>query len=212
MKANLKPLLWLALPAILFFLTGCEKDGNLRIVNRTSYPAYASVLGSSYTIPADSSLKVHVTTGRQSLFDSSVGRYVELFLEGETYQIWDAYEEQFVPKTEVWVNAGKTTSVYMDANRACIKVINQTTANIKRIIVQRNTTMATQTITYELDPMLAPGGSWYEQQVPATVQYPYYYIVQIFFEDDTSLTYGDTTNILYKDNEFLIHVLPPEKR
>jgi hypothetical protein len=211
MKIKSQLILLLVVLATVLMLTGCEKDGAIRIINRTSHNVYAGILGQNYTIPGDSSLKVHVTTGTQGPFDSSVGRYVELYLQGETYQIWNPDSLVFVDKTTVWVNAGNTTSAYLDPNRACVKVINQTTANIKRIIVQRNTAMATQTVTYELDPMLAPGGAWYKQQVPADLLNPYYYLVQVIFEDDTTLTYGDSTNILHSDDEFLIHVLPPEK-
>jgi hypothetical protein len=212
MKFKAKPTFILFILAAVLFMAGCEKDGDIKIVNRTSYNVYAGIFDEMHTIPADSVLKVHVTTQRQSIFDSSVGRYVELFLEGETYQIWDAYLEQYVDSTFVWVNAGKTTSVYVSPNRACVKVVNQTIMNIKRIIVQRNTVYSTQTMTYELDPMLIPGSSWYKQQIPADTQNQYYYLVQVVFEDDTIYTYGDTTNILHIDDEFLVTVLPPEKQ
>jgi hypothetical protein len=212
MKKSMQLILLLAISLALLILTGCDKDGDLKIINRTDYNVYAGVSGSLYTIPADSTLKLHITTGRQTPFDSNVGKYVEVFLEGETYQIWDAYEETYIPSTEVWINAGKTTNIYLDPNRASVKVVNQSGQYIKRILVQRNTTYNTTTQTYEFPDLLPPGGVWHKQQNPATPQAMYYYLVQVVFENDTILTYGDTGNILYKGDQFLVTVLPPGKQ
>lgn len=195
----------LLLAILLLLATGCEKDGKIKIYNRTSYPVQAGIYEDSYTIAGNSDLTVDITTGRQTPFDSNVGTWVEIFLAGETYQIYDDYEQAYVPKTSVWVAAGKTTTVYLDPNRACVKVINQTTDKyIKKIIVQRNT--FSNAWTNEYNVFMAPNDEWFIQVPPGSTQTPYYYIVQVVFENDSILSYGSETNILYADDRFLVLV------
>jgi hypothetical protein len=199
------------LAALLLFAFGCEKGGHIKIYNQTSYPVYAGALGSNYTIGSDSTLTIKVDTGTSSIFNPDVGKNVELALLGETYQIWDAFEEQFIGATDVWVEAGKTTKVYLNPNRACVKVINETDRYIKKIIVQRNTNFTTVTTNYDLlNNLLGPDESWFKPQPPADTANLYYYIVQVVFENDDTLTYGDEQNILHKDEQFLIHVTEEE--
>jgi len=191
------------------FLTGCEKDGVLKITNRTSYPINAAIYNSPQVIPPGSVLKKEITTERQSLFGGDVGKYVDLDLEGETYEIWDYDLEAYVPNTRVFVKAGQTTKVYLDPNRACIKVINQSGWNIKKVIIQQNSNSETSTNPYIV--FLENNDVWYKQVDPATATESCFYIIQIVFENDTIVTYGDNQNILYTDEEFLITVTPPPK-
>lgn len=205
-KTNL--LLLLSLLAILFSTVGCEKNGNLKIINRTSYPVYISIDDVDYTIESGEAFSKEVKTGTQSPFDSDVGVYQEVYLSGDTYQIWDAFLNSFVEKTSVWINAGKTTKVYVNPNRASIKVKNQSTQYIKRIIVQRNTLSTSNTTTHEV--FLGPGTEWSKPQTPTDATTNYFFIVQIIFENDSTLTYGNEQNYLYKDDQFLITIPPPE--
>jgi hypothetical protein len=212
MKTRFRLLMLLAILVIAFISAGCEKDGEIRVINRTSHNLYAGIFDVMHTIPADSSVTVHVSTQRKSFLDSSVGRYVEVYLEGETYQIWDDFQHSYVDSTFVWVEAGNTTRIFADPNRACVKVINNTERYIKRIIVQRNTNATSNTMTYEFEPPMAPDATWFKQQVPATAQYHYFYLVQVVFENDEIYTYGDTDNILYEDDLFLVDVQDPLKK
>lgn len=207
-KTNL--LLCICLLAVLFSTFGCEKNGNLNVVNRTSHPVYLGVDDVDYTIPAGDDLNLEVKTGTQSPFDSDVGVYQEIYLSGDTYQIWDAFLNSFVEKTSVWVNAGKTTNVYVNANRASIKVVNQSQQYIKRIIVQRNT--LSTSITNAHDVYMAPGDEWQKPHPPSDTVNNYFYIVQVIFENDTALTFGDEQNQLYKDDQFLINVPQPQTK
>lgn len=194
----------LALLALMLLSTACEKDGAIKIHNRTSHNVYTSALGESYTIGGDSTLTIDVSTGTSSIFRPDVGKWVDLVLKGETYQIWDDYESAFVDSTSVRVEAGKTTQVYLDPNRACIKVINQSTQWIKKIIVRRSTVSTAYTSSY--DVYLAPGEQWFKPQPPADNLNTYYFIVQIQFENDDLLTFGDAQNVLYADDQFVVIV------
>jgi len=197
-------ILLIAALMLMFFVLGCEKDGTLKVHNQTSYPVYAGLLGFVYPIPADSVLKLHITTQRQTPFTQRVSRRVNLALQGETYQIWDELESTFVESTFVRIDAGGTTSVYLHPNRACIKVLNRSQWNIKKIIIQRNAGSTPFTAPY--DVFITPGNSWYKQVMPATTQNSFYYLVQVQFENDTIISYGDSGNILYTDDRFLVMV------
>jgi len=199
----------LILLAIVLLASGCEKDGHIRIINRTDYPVYAGAFGVLHTLPGNSDLKIFVRTGRQSPFDSNVGTYVTLDLVGETYQIWDAYLERYVDSTYVWVNAGKTTNVFVNANRACIKVVNNSQWWIKKIFIQTHTPSGITTKEHSV--YLAPGEDWFLQQNPSTATFTYAYIVQVMFENDTVLTYGNNQNYLYLGDRFLVDVQHPVK-
>lgn len=193
---------------VALLLAGCESGGSLKIINRTSYPLYSWIRGQYYTVPTDSSLLLDFSTPTQSVFNPDTGVDVEMYLAGETFQIWDAFDETYVDSTTVWINTGKTTQVYADPNRACVKVVNQSTQWIKKIIVQRNTVSTSVTLNY--DVYLGPGESWFRQQNPATPTSQFFYLVQVIFENDDVLTFGDNQNILYADDQFLVTVPPQE--
>ena len=207
MKHRFIALLLLLLAASLV-MTGCENEGKLKVNNRTSYPLYLGVHGELYTIGADSSLTLRFVTPTQSIVNPDTGLDIDIYLSGETFQIWDAYLSAFVDSTTVRINTGETTSAYANPNRACVKVVNLSQRWIKKIIVQRNTVSTTNTFTY--DVYMAPGDSWFKQQVPSTTTNTYFYLVQIVFENDDILSYGDNQNVLYKDDQFLVTVLEPD--
>jgi len=188
-------------------ITGCETGGKLKIFNRTSYPVYAGIHGELYTIGADSSFVLEFATPTESIFNPDTGLDVDMYLAGETYQIWDAFLEAYVDSAFVRINTGETTRVYVDPNRAGIKVINQSQQYIKRIIVQKNTLSTSTTFSY--DVFMAPGDVWQKPVQPATNTDSFFYIVQIVFENDTIFSYGNTQNILYVDEQFLVTVLQP---
>lgn len=201
---NRRLFLLILIAVILLFAAGCEKDGKIKIINRTSYPVYAGVKGDFYTISSHSNVEINISTGTQGPFDSNVGKYVDVTLAGETFQIWDAYLDNYVNGTYVWVNAGETTKIYADPNRACVKIVNNTNRYIKRIIVQRNTLNTTVTDYYEV--FLGPGEFWFKQQNPSSPSNLIYYIAQVVFENDEIYSYGDNENYLFIDDEFLVNV------
>ncbi len=186
--------------------TGCEKNGKIRIANRTSYPLYAVVLDTPYTIAPGSDRKINVTTETQYPFTNDVGKYVRVSLQGETYQIWDDYLSRYVDSTYVWVNAGKTTSIYTMPNRASVKVKNQSGLHIKRVIVRRVASQNTITDNYEVD--LDNGESWYKAIPFATTGYNFYLTAQVVFDDNSMQSYGNQQTIMHVDEQFLIEVLP----
>ncbi len=197
-------LMLMVLTLLLLGIAGCEKGAKLKIYNRTSYPVYAGALGEAYTIPADSVLSLDISTSSTSIFNPDVGKYVTLDLVGETYQIWDSFLEAFVDSTYVWVDAGETTKVYIDPNRASVKVLNHSTQWIKKIIISRGTLSGTLVTGY--DVYLGPGAKWFKQVPPADPSHNYYYIVQVQFENDDIISFGSNTNVLHVDEQFLVTV------
>jgi len=203
-------LLLLILTAGGLISSGCEKDGKIRIVNRTSFPLHAVVMDVAYTIAPDGVKTIDVTTGTQTPFSGDVGKYVQVSLLGETFQIWDDYLNHYVDSTYVWVNAGKTTGVYTLPNRASVKVKNQSGQKIKRVIIQRNTTLTSNTDTYDID--LPSGSEWFKPIPFATEENSFYLIVQVVYDDDTSEIFGNEQTIMGLDEQFLIDLLPPLKQ
>ncbi len=189
-------------------LTGCETGGKLKIHNRTSHLLFAGIHGELYTIGADSTLTLKFATPTESIFNPDTSIEVDMYLSGETFQIFDEYLGTFVDSTFVVINTGETTKVFADANRACVKVVNQSQRWIKKIIVQRNT--VSTSITNSYDVYMAPGDSWFRQQIPSTPSQSYFYVVQIQFENDDMVTYGGMDNVLYSDDLFLVNVQEPE--
>jgi hypothetical protein len=199
-------LLLLAFVAISLVTTGCEKDGKIRIVNRTSYPLYASVQGDNMTIAGGEARSVEVTTRTQSPLTDEVSKYVKVDLQGETFQIYDEFLQRFVDSTYVLVKAGKTTSIYAQPNRACIKVVNHSGQHISQIITHRHTEQNTITDFYNVD--LPNNASWFKQEPPATTSNSFYFTVDVVFDDSTILTFGGPDSRFAVDEEFLIDVVP----
>ncbi|MFO7660363.1 MAG: hypothetical protein R6V77_05570 [Candidatus Cloacimonadaceae bacterium] len=191
------------------FLTGCETGGKLKIYNKTSHLLFAGIHGELYTIGSDSTLTLDFATPTESIFNPDTSIEVDMFLSGETFQIFDEFLGTFVDSTFVVINTGETYKVYANPNRACVKVINQSQRWIKKIIVQRNTVSTSVTTTY--DVFMAPGDTWFKQQIPSNSSQAFFYVVQIQFENDDLVTYGDIQNVLYADDLFLVEVLEPEE-
>ncbi|MFB3844605.1 MAG: hypothetical protein ACE14O_02495 [Candidatus Cloacimonadaceae bacterium] len=211
MKTRRQIWLLVILAAFLLLLFGCEKGGNIRIFNRTSHPVYVGALGSVYTVDGDSTLTLDVDTPTSTPFTNDTGRWVELALQGETYEIWDDYEEEFVGKTDVWVETGKTTKVYLHPNRACIKIFNESHWYIKHIMIQRVTNFTFVTYEYDfLGNLIAPGQIWYKTMTPADSVNHYAYRGRVIFENDQYYDFGSDQNFLYTDDVMEVHIPPQE--
>ena len=58
---------------------------------------------------------------------------------------------------------------------------------------------------------LEPGQSEYRNLAFATASTSFYYYVDVYMEDDSEYTFGDHTNILKLDEQFLITLADPER-
>lgn len=203
---NLPFSLLILLPLYFLFCTGCEKDSTIRLVNRTSYPLYAIIQSKSYTIAPGSDHEVEISTKQQTPLTGEVGKYVNVNLTGETYQIWDNYLNRYVDSTFVWVEAGKTISIYASPNRASFKVKNRSDQVISSVILQRISTQQTLTDTYYLN--LPDNEDWYKQIPFATEDNEFHLIAHVILADGTDIVYGNPQTIIGIDEQFLIEVVP----
>jgi hypothetical protein len=202
-------LLLIIMVVVSIITSGCEKDGKIRIVNRTTHNLYASVLDRNYAIPTAAKQVIEVSTKIQTPLTGDVGKWVLVTLQGETYQIWDNYLNRYVDSTYVWVNAGKTISIYTFPNQASVKIKNQSGLHIKRVLIERNTNIITIPKTYEVD--LSSGVEWYKQVPYASNEDPFFLTVTVTFDDNSTINYGNLQRIYGLDEQFLIEVQPPKK-
>ncbi len=190
-------------------VAGCEKDGSIKIINRTSYPVYAGIATTEYTIGEGNSRTIDVSTPTSSVFNPDVEKKVDLHLIGETFMIYDDYLEEYVEQTTVVVKPGKTTKVYIDPNRASVKVRNLTDSLITQIQVERHEIQNTYTSTYDVN--IASNSEWFQTIPYATSNNQFFIIVRVLFSDGTEYLYGNTQTILGKDEQFMVEILPPGK-
>jgi len=208
--------LLLLIPALLLVLAGCESGARIKIFNRCSYPIYVRVAdGGEVAIPANGNQAFEVETGTQTIFTGTLYEEVPIHLVGETYQIYDDNELAYTDSTSMEIQIGKTQSVYIDPNRASIKIVNNSNRKITSAEIYRNnfvssirvgnlTDIEAGQMRYTHVNYSVPVDSNVQPWVP-TPATRYYYFVVLYDEDGNSYTFGDETNILYKDQQFLVN-------
>lgn len=208
------------LAAILVLITACESGAKLRVVNRSSFPAYITVDdGPEMTIAGGATRNIEIDTPTQTILTGSLEKELKVRLVGETYQIYNEFTHAYVDTTMVYVNVGQTLPIYIDPNRASIKIINNSLADtISNVEVYRhNFVNATRvgnlgqilpgkSIYYHVNPSV-PTNSAVLPWIP-TPATNYYYYVNVILSDGRTYLYGGETNILYKDQQFLVSYAP----
>ena len=195
---------------LLVLLSACESGGKLKIYNQTSFPAYASIQGEdTVTIASGGEHVFDVDTETQSFLTGEVKKNVKVFAQGETYAIYDDTEEEYYDSTYVSISAGKTTNVYLNPNRASIKIINNRSASVAYAeIWQYKALTQVRVATLQNIPS---GSSRYQRVDYATPTNSFYYKVLIMMENGDLLSYGDSNNILGNDQQFVVTINPPAK-
>ncbi len=190
--------------AFLLLLTACESSAVFRVVNVSSYPAYARVEdGSQVTIPAGATYDFDIDTDTQSIFTGEVTKDVKVWLVGETYNLFDPDTGRFVDSTWITVSAGKTLSAYLNPNRASVKITNQSSQNIVSAdIWQHGAINHLQMGTFA---NIEPGESRFLRVPYPTGTASFYYDVTLVAENGANYTYGNSSNVLGKDQQF--HVI-----
>ncbi|MDZ4182189.1 MAG: hypothetical protein U1B83_04870 [Candidatus Cloacimonadaceae bacterium] len=201
-----------ALLLALLALSACESGGKFRIVNRTSYPVYATVGDfPQVTIPGNSEHIFNIETGDQHLFTGTVRETVPVILVGETYSLLD--DEPDIPvwtdSTMVRINVGKTLNAYLSPNRASVKIVNASSQNIISAMIYRHNFISAALVGTLSD--IAPGEFQHRRVDYATPNSNFYYYVTLQLADGSQYQYGGEQTILLKDEQFLITVVDPEK-
>jgi len=213
-----KAFLLLAL-LLLIVLSGCESGAKINFVNRSSFPIYVTIEDTPMlAIPGNSSRSVDIETDTQSLLTGTVNKEVLVYLKGETYQIYDQDLHAYQDSTIVTVQAGKTLSIYTDPNRASIKIVNNSDRVITSAEIYRHNFVSPLRIGALTD--IQPGemrfthvnysipiNSSVQPWVPTPATRYYYYVVLIDSEGE-QYVFGDETNILYNDQQYLINFAP----
>jgi len=207
---NMKRMYLLLLPLLaLLFLAACESGGNFRVINRTSYPVYVTLDDEAeFAIPAGTEHTFEVATANQHIFNPDVSVEVPVRLVGETFQIYDEGNEVFTDTTRVVIHAGKTTSVFVDPNRASFKVVNNSSQYIIQAKLFKHNFVGV-VASNDTGP-IAPGRFVYLPVEYATSSNNFYYYATVQMEDGATYNYGNETNILAVDQQFLITLTDPE--
>ncbi len=201
----MKKTLWiyLALFALLLMLSACESGGKFHVHNNCSFPAYVKAdNGTEITIPASGDHVFKIDTDTQSIFTGEVKRDVKVWIKGETFNLYDNDNLVYTDSTWVTIRAGETLDAYLNPNRASIKVVNNSSQAITEAAVWKHAGTNHTRVGAILN--IAPGTSKYLRVDFAVPNNQFYYDVIVLTEDESTYTYGDATNILGKDEQFLI--------
>ena len=197
------------LGSVLLLMSACESGGKFNMINRTSFPVYASVDGGGeVTIPAQTSHIFNVDTDSQSFLTGEVKRRVSVHVKGETFSLYDEEENRYVDDTVTTIKAGKTTNAYLDPNRASIKIVNDRPEMITKVMISR-VSPTTSTVEAILEGIPSGETMWHRVKY-ATLQDNFYYKLDVWMEGvlETLVYYAD--DILGNDEQWVLHVGPRE--
>ncbi len=191
------------LAALLLLLSACESGAKFIVHNNCSYPAYATVdTQSQVIIPAHGEHVFELDTKTQSLFTGEVKRKVAVNLKGETFSLKDVYN-LWTDDTEIEVHAGEDLHAYLDPNRACIKISNNTNRKISEATIIQNDGIIPSPYAVLYD--ILPGESKFMRVDYYTPNDQFYYQVELEDEAGNSFTYGDaSTTMLLADQQYHI--------
>lgn len=198
--------------AALLMLAGCDSGVEYWIKNDTSHLAWVRMEDSpEIELGPGEAHTFKFSTAREHIFNSNVTREVELWAQGETYQMVYKEDSELRPtdSSEFTMEAGERRTGYLTPNRACFKVVNNSDKTVRRAELRKHKD-GEEYFEANLGS-IAPGESSYRRVPYATANDNFYYTARITFEDDTELVYGDSNNILSVDEMFLITLNPPSE-
>lgn len=194
---------------LLLGLAACESGGKFRVINHTSFPLYVTLSGETEVmIPGGAEHTFAVDTETEHIFNPDVKKEVPLRLVGETYHIYDDYEEIYTDSTTVTIHAGETLDAHINPNRASFKVLNASSKPVQSVALYRHNFVAAQLIN--LMENLLPGESRFLRVDYATANNNFYYYAYVQADSSTAYTFGGPATVLEKDEQFLVTVTDPE--
>lgn len=196
-------LIYLLLAVMLVLLSACESGGVFKVHNRCSFPAYVSVdSGPQITLPAGASHEFPIDTDTESFFSGKVETEIKVRLIGETFSLFDEDEAIYTDSTTFKIGAGDTRNAFLNPNRASVKVTNNSNSVLPVAEIWQHTSLNHIRYTSLFD--IPPGESKFARVDFAVPNAQYYYQVIIPVEDGNPLVYGDTSNVLANDQQFLV--------
>jgi len=198
---------------LVLLLTACSSDGTLKITNRTKHEIYLSIDGVDYTLSGYQNLDINshvleIDLATESDFLGNSGKAYVLDIEGETFALWDDFNNIVVPSTEVTINPDKTTTVFCDPDYACVRITNNSSViveyanyimsneEVPRLIGGSQNILPQQSIYYRLE---------YLSNLEIDPEDRFYYTFQVTMVDSTIYEFGDENNFLHKDD--LYHIV-----
>ncbi|MCF7918356.1 MAG: hypothetical protein K9N06_00400 [Candidatus Cloacimonetes bacterium] len=193
-------------------LTSCSGDGNLEIINRTKNEIYFSIENTDYILTGSNdpdtdpeAISIKLSAGKDFL--NNPEKSYTLFIEGETFAIYDYVQHIVVPSTEIVIKSGEVTTVYCNPGYACVRLINNSLQDISSAWYIKSTNSTPALISGSVN--LAPTQSTYCRldymtDNPNGPEDYLYYIFQVILRDSTLLEFGDETNYLFNDDLYQI--------
>ncbi len=194
----MRRLLILTASVLALFLGACSKSGaDLIVHNGTNNRLWVTLQGEQTLLNGNETITSHYSTSTQTVFTGEVKKKVNIGLYGETFRIWNGVTEEFVNDTTVELKAGEKSHVYCNPMSACLKIINNSTANvntIKYIYVYNND--ASEPVTVSLDDPIEENEEWF-MLIDYYSDRFFYYDIELYLDNDIVLHYGDenTTNL-----------------
>ncbi|MDI3504162.1 MAG: hypothetical protein PWP64_1098 [Candidatus Cloacimonadota bacterium] len=201
-----KAIYYILMGLLLLILSACESGAELNMVNRTSYPVNTSVDHAEIvSIPEGQSHVFKIDTDTQSFLTGEVKRKIPVWIVGETFSLYDRDAGVFVDSTEITVKAGKTTNAFLDPNRASIKIVNNSDEIITQAIIKMIKPAYYQNVAVINN--IQSGESISKRVKYATFDDPFYYKVEIWFENATEpIEYGNSETVLANDQQWVVEV------
>ncbi len=203
MKKIIKLLMLIAL----LIVVGCEDGGKIKVVNNTSYNLYTSIENKDYTIAGNSEISVEVSTDDKVFLLDDGETKKNITIVGETYSMYDSYQQEFPTTTSVKVNPGETTKIYCSPNYSSLKVINNYELGISKIRFRQVNQFVTQEWNEKSYAIPFNNGDFrYIHLVPQTEENRFWYNFEVQFEDGTVIPYGTEYegHFLNLDEQYLI--------
>jgi len=164
---------YLMVPAILWVMIffGCAKtEGSVKIINKSDNKVFFSFdEGVVYTLDGsesnDPSREFNFRIGDQFLFFKDNTKKMTLYIEGETFQIEDYADTSSVcvNTTEIEIEDGKTKKIYVNPNRACVKVVNNSTEAVTEFGIKYYNGSNTITLVNVLTTTVESGEEYFRQ-------------------------------------------------
>lgn len=199
----------LALFIALILLSACKSGAEFRVINRTSFPAYVALDdGEIHEIDGQKEHIFKVDTDTQNFFTGEVSRKVKVYAAGQTYALIDDISRPQQDTTTVTLKAGKTLNAYLHPNRACVQIKNLSDSRIYKaeIWLYRHYSVEQQLVCTIYD-IFSGEEEWVRVRPMSTESGvdSFYYTVAIYpTENSSPIYFGDSENILRKDERFVV--------
>lgn len=199
----MKKTLFLLLALLLLIVAGCDSGANLRIINRSNHSLYVRIdNGATQVIPAQGENSWEIATRTQYPLTNVVKQRVKVGIIGETYHMYDEYEELWLDETDIMLGVGEHRKIYIWPNRASIKIVNHSSQKIDRTVILKNDFVVAH--SYRVLEAVAAGDSTFVRVDYVTPGNQFYYLVKLEMEGGKELFYGTPSDILGIDQQFRI--------